>query len=223
MPTKLIVFDCDNTIVSTKDLHFKAFNEALSIWCSTTSFKDFTITEDEEDLYNGLPTTVKLDLLTKNKRLPIESYKTVERLKQEFTIKFIKEKIKATDYVHIHDLLKHLKTKGYIVYCASNCSSETLNLMLDLGGYSHLFDRIFSNRDVIKPKPDPEIYLKCSYLAGVHPYETIVVEDADKGIIAAKFANTNVLEVKSPEDVTLDKVITFINECDDKLDRYLGK
>lgn len=220
---KLLIFDCDGTIVDTKNLHFNSFNSALSEWASTTSFKDFTITAQEASIYNGLPTKIKLQMLTHNKRLPVESYPTIERLKQEYTIKLIKEQIKESDYINIHEVLQWLSVKGYKLYCASNCSPDTLNLMLELAGHKQYFHKIFSNADVIEPKPSPEMFLKCAYRAGLHPYDVLVIEDSDKGIQAARAANMNFLEVSSPKDVTLDNIQSFITKCNDYFDQYLGK
>ncbi len=221
---KLCVFDNDGVLTDCRKVHFDALNMAIADWQSVSAFRDYTINEDEHELiYNGLPTSVKLNLLTHNKRLPIESYNTIECLKQEYTIKLIKETVKSKDYIHIHELLQLLRVKGYQIHCASNCSPETLNLMLELAGYKQYFHRVFSNKDVVNPKPNPEIYLKSSYIAGVHPFDTLVLEDSPKGIAAVEAANMNLLRVESPKDVTISNVMNKIQTIDDYFDRYIGK
>jgi FMN phosphatase YigB (HAD superfamily) len=39
-------------------------------------------------------------------------------------------------------------------------------------------DWIVSNEDVVKPKPNPEIYLKCITRLGLSPRETLIMEVA---------------------------------------------
>lgn len=62
----------------------------------------------------------------------------------------------------------------------------------DLGGF---FDYILAGIDVIKGKPDPEIYVKAMGLLGVKPDETLVFEDSEIGIKAAKASNARCIHV----------------------------
>lgn len=224
MPIKLCAIDCDGCLVEAREIHYRSLNDALSEWQSVSAFRDYTISEEaHEKVFNGLPTKTKLEILTQTKGLPKESHKVIEELKQKYTIKLIKEKIKAKDYAHIHEVLEWLGVKGYQIACCSNSISETLHLMLECAGHKKYLHQIISNQDVISPKPDPEIYLKAMYIAGVHPWETLVIEDSDKGICAAKASNANLLTVKSSADITLDNVVAFIQNIDDYFDKYLGK
>ena len=47
------------------------------------------------------------------------------------------------------------------------------------------FEVIVSGLDVAQVKPAPEIFLKAADLLGVAPAECLVLEDAEKGILAA--------------------------------------
>ena len=73
-----------------------------------------------------------------------------------------------------------------------------------------------SNEDVIKPKPDPEIYLKAMNKLGLKSEEVVIVEDNINGIQAAKASGGNVLEVKNTEEVNYKNIIEFINNCNKK-------
>ena len=76
---KLVIFDLDGVLVEARDIHYHAFNRALA------SIDDQYIISREEHLstYDGLPTRKKLEILTKEKGLPKESYKEVWQRKQE--------------------------------------------------------------------------------------------------------------------------------------------
>lgn len=60
---KLIVFDLDGVLVDSRELHYEALNRALA------EIDPKFIIQREEHLakYDGLPTTAKLNMLTKEK------------------------------------------------------------------------------------------------------------------------------------------------------------
>ena len=60
-------------------------------------------------------------------------------------------------------------------------------------------DIALSREDIRKPKPDPEIYQKASFMLDVKPEKCLVFEDSKPGREAAKIANMDVIIV--PEDV----------------------
>jgi beta-phosphoglucomutase-like phosphatase (HAD superfamily) len=63
--TKLIIFDLDGVLVEAKQIHFDTLNQALKEWGD-----EYVITKAEHlSIYDGLKTTQKLELLTKNKGL----------------------------------------------------------------------------------------------------------------------------------------------------------
>ena len=63
---KLVIFDLDGVLVDARELHYDALNRALS-----SLDPKYAIQRDEHlSTYDGLPTTKKLNMLTKNKGLP---------------------------------------------------------------------------------------------------------------------------------------------------------
>ena len=69
---KLIIFDLDGVLVDAKQIHFDTLNRALN-----EIDEKFVISESEHlSIYDGLKTTQKLELLTKNKGLHPEFYDT---------------------------------------------------------------------------------------------------------------------------------------------------
>lgn len=204
---KLIIFDLDGVLVETKELHYKALNDAL--YQITKDYK-YNITIDEHlDRYDGLPTNKKLQLLTKEKGLSVELHNEINTLKQQLTFSLIKEVIKPNH--HLIDCLKKLKSDGYKLYVASNSIRETVKLLLLYSGLLEWVDFTISNEDVKNAKPNPEIYLKAIIDAGISPDESLIVEDSPRGIEAAQKAKTKLLIVKNPKDLTYDKIIKEIN------------
>ena len=93
---------------------------------------------------------------------------------------------------------------------------STIKNMMRLSLLENYFDFFLSNEDVIKPKPDPEIYLKAINKLGLKSEEVVIVEDNINGIHAAKASGGHVLEVKNTEEVNYKNIIEFINNCNKK-------
>ena len=77
---------------------------------------------------------------------------------------------------------------------------------MELSNLRQYFDITFSNEDVTRPKPDPQIYQLAMEKLGSSPDQCLVVEDNVIGIKSATDAGAFVLRVQSPQEVTYDTV-----------------
>jgi HAD superfamily hydrolase (TIGR01509 family) len=68
-----------------------------------------------------------------------------------------------------------------------------IDFVLDGLAIRHYFDVIVSADDVSRSKPDPETYLKCASLLGMHPEDCLVFEDVPKGVESAYNAGMNAM------------------------------
>lgn len=57
------------------------------------------------------------------------------------------------------------------------------------------FDRIISGDDVECPKPDPECFIRAMQMAGVSPHETMIFEDSEIGLQAARSSGAAVIRI----------------------------
>ncbi len=84
---KLILFDLDGVLVEAKEIHYNTLNQALK-----EIDEKYIITDAEHlSIYDGLKTTQKLELLTKNKGLSPEFYDKIWLRKQHLTIEAISQ------------------------------------------------------------------------------------------------------------------------------------
>ncbi|MCK5114608.1 MAG: HAD-IA family hydrolase, partial [Phycisphaerae bacterium] len=60
--------------------------------------------------------------------------------------------------------------------------------LAEIGLSQESFDAVITGSDVTKHKPDPECFLMAAEAIGVSPENTLVVEDANNGCLAAKAA-----------------------------------
>jgi len=51
MTTKLVIFDLDGVLIDSKDYHYEALNQALSLNSNPTQAEDFTINREEHVLF----------------------------------------------------------------------------------------------------------------------------------------------------------------------------
>ena len=199
---KAIIFDMDGVLIDAKEWHYDALNQALEI------FGEKIERSEHLSSFDGLPTRSKLDLLSKSGRIPINLHEFINELKQAFTMEITAVRCKPR-FIHQY-ALSMLKLDGYKLALASNSVIKTINTMMELASLSEYLEFSLSNEDVNNPKPSPEIYIKAIEKLNLSAKEVVVVEDNKNGIEAAKAAGTNVLEVKSTNEVTYNNIKQFI-------------
>ena len=203
--TKLIIFDLDGVLVEAKQIHYDTLNQALN-----EIDEKYVITEAEHlSIYDGLKTTQKLELLTKNKGLHPEFYDDIWYRKQHLTIEAISQLQPDLDKI---ELFKELRDKGYKLAVASNSIRRSVLVMLAKIGIIEYMDLIISNEDVKNSKPHPEMYWKAMSMMGCLPEETLIVEDSPHGLLAASRSRANVLRVDNPKDLVISKIIRKLDE-----------
>lgn len=197
---KLVVFDLDGVLVSTKELHYHALNNALK----SVGFSPIS-SEEHLSIYDGLPTKRKLELLTKHKGLSPSLYNDIWEKKQGFTQAALSTDIKVN--LRLIEAFYELKKTGVKIFIATNSIRETTETILNKLLLDYYVDWVITNENVTNPKPSPEIYLRCMIAAGVKPSETLILEDSVHGIEAAVNSGAHVLSVKNPNEVAFG----FIN------------
>jgi HAD superfamily hydrolase (TIGR01509 family) len=198
---KLIVFDLDGVLVEAKMIHFDALNEALG--------SKYEIDwNDHLSKYDGLKTNQKLEMLTKEKGLPIEEYESVWNKKQELTLLKLNSLEKSPQ---LTECMSKLVEDGYKLAVCSNSIRRTVLTVLSKLDIIQYFDLVLSNEDVVSSKPHPEIYWKAMSKMKVLPEETLIVEDSPYGLLAASRSRASILRVASPKEISYINIVKHIN------------
>ena len=199
---KIIIFDMDGVLVDLKEMHALAFLSSIKEVCGWT----LSLGEHNKSLC-GLPTKEKL------KRLGIEPERAekISKLKQEKTLSAISE---LGEDKNLQEILKNLRSSGYILYVASNSLRETVEIVLKRLGIIKYFTAYFGNDDVKTGKPSPELYWKCiNYLYKYDNKDTcLVIEDSPVGQRAIETGGFHGLIVKDRSDLTLEKIMNRLGE-----------
>ena len=195
--TKLVIFDLDGVLIDSKDYHYDALNEALG--------EEYAITREEHvSTYDGLPTTAKLELLSKNKGLPADRYEEIWKAKQENTLHIFKTKVDK-DY-ELMGYFQQLVDEGYKVAVASNSIRNTVKIILLRLGLLEFVDIYVSNEDVVRNKPFPSMYWKCMMALGALPDDTVILEDSHIGRQGALDSKCHLVPIENRSDLNQAKV-----------------
>lgn len=206
MKIKGVIFDMDGVLIDAKDWHYEALNRALAHFGFTISRYDHLVT------FDGLPTRTKLEMLTRERGLPLALHNFLNELKQVYTMELVHARCRPR-FQHEY-ALSHLKAEGYKLAVASNSVRNSVVTMMRYSDLEKYLDALVSNEDVKLGKPHPAIYLETMSRLGLSPAECLVVEDNDKGITAAREAGAHLLVVKEVTDVTHDLLQKRIGEIE---------
>lgn len=207
---KAVLFDMDGVLIDAKDWHYEALNKALGLFGLSISRFDHLHT------FDGLPTRVKLKLLSEQNYLPKNLHSFINKVKQSYTQQLIATRCKPT-YCHEY-ALSHLRADGYKIAVCSNSIRKTIEAMMEKAALMKYLDLIVSNEDVKNAKPDPEIYINAIRAFGLKPQECLVLEDNPNGVQAGVASGAYVLKVASVYDVNYTNIKKKISRIEEGID-----
>jgi HAD superfamily hydrolase (TIGR01509 family) len=185
------IFDCDGTLVDSMLLHFRAWRHALGT--------------------HGAPFEFDWPLFTSRAGMPLEQ--TVLELNAQFGTRLNPVPIVALQRTTYRALLPSVTAIAPVVEyarrvaltapvgVASGGHREEVEISLSNIGLAGLFRSIVTGSDVVRGKPEPEIFLRCAEELGVTPASCLVIEDGELGIEAARRAGMDWVrvEVEAPD------------------------
>jgi len=206
MKIKAVLFDMDGVLVDAKEWHYEALNQALSLFGSPIN------REDHLNHYDGLPTSIKLKQLTMRGFVPEELHEFINELKQTYLNQIVYNNCKPV--FSKQNAMSRLKQEGYKIAVCSNSIQSSINLMMQRSNLDTYIDLILSNQDVIKSKPDPEIYIKAINSFGLIAKECLILEDNQHGLEAAWASGANVLQIDDIRDTNYENIKAKIREVE---------
>ena len=205
---KTIIFDLDGVLIESKEIHFKALNQALPF--------NYRISYEEHlSTYDGLPTREKLKLLTQYKDLPEDLYEEIAKNKAKETQNVLFDTIQPR--MEFTKIFMCLKNAGYRIALASNAVRSTVDTALDCLELRKYFDVIYSNQEVERPKPHFEMYFKIMMDMNSKPSETLILEDSHIGRQAVLDAGCHLLPIIDTYDVKLEKIEAKLAELNKQI------
>lgn len=170
---KLVIVDLDGTLFDTKNVNYMAYKEALEQFGYTLDYSYFCEYCNGRHYLDFLPA-----ITTSNS----EVLSDMHMYKKNVYKKYLKY---AKMNVHLINILKSMKEE-YKLALVTTASKENCNEILTEFNVLSLFDLVLTREDVEKSKPNPEGFNKAMKIFGSDISETIIFEDSEVGLEAAK-------------------------------------
>lgn len=205
---KAVIFDMDGLMIDSEPLHVQAFNSVLEKY-------DKHLTEEENKRrYIGLSDEDQSQDIILRFGLPISTEELVLR-KQAVFMKILKNQLIPQQ--GLMKLLKKLDQTGYKTAIASSSPKDVIRAVIEGLKIADFIDDYVSAEEVENGKPAPDIYLSAAKRLKVQPSECLVLEDAPRGVQAAKAAGMICFAIPSGftqnEDFSQsDKVLNNLSE-----------
>lgn len=171
---KLIIADLDGTLVDTKDVNYQAYREAIKPFGYELDYRYYCEFCNGRHYLDFLP-----QITTQDKTVLAAMHKA----KKAAYSKYLEKAILNQGLVDIINALKRTGYKAALVTTASKQNCEDLIQHFKL---SELFDLVLTHEDIEIAKPDPQGFLKAMSFFHAEPRETVIFEDSDVGLEAAR-------------------------------------
>lgn len=197
-----VLFDLDGVVTRTADLHARAwkqlFDEFLAARTKGGDFKPFRLPEDYVEYVDGKPRYegVRSFLRSRGIALPEgdpddpperDTVRGLGARKNGYFHAAMREQ-GVTVFEGTVELIRRLRAAGIGTACVS--SSKNCRPILENAGLLDLFDAIFDGKDLereqLRGKPHPDIFLHAAELLAAEPARAVVVEDAVSGVEAGR-------------------------------------
>lgn len=181
MKWKGVIFDLDGVLIHTDTLHFLA-------WKRIADSLGIKFDEAAGVRLRGVSRMESLKILleTGNKSLPQGEMEALAEKKNQYYVQLLESLSPQSVDSSVRETLQKLREKGVLLSVGS--SSKNAGYILDRTGLRQYFDAVSDGNNIVRSKPDPEVFLKACGFLGLQPNECLVVEDAPSGIAAAKAA-----------------------------------
>jgi len=211
MKVTTVIFDLDGLLTDTEKLHCKAYQK-------TFAEIGFDLRE-EQYLEHWVRSGQTVHRFVEQHGIPHDSYALRDR-KSEIYEQLVEAEVRAMPGAL--ELLERLHGHKRMALATSS-REDSARCVLRVLGIAHYFEVIATEGSVERLKPHPDIFLYAAERLGVSPAQCVVLEDAEKGILAAHAAGMKSIAVpteytknndfskatmvlKSLNDVTLERL-----------------
>ncbi len=198
-----VIFDMDGVIIDSEPLYFQIQEEL---------FNDlgFTVSKSEYDTFIGAGMQLMWERLCSKHNIQFTVAELI-RMNNEVIYNSFNNSDSLQTIDGFISLLTSIKTKGMKTAVASSTSKKIINVILSKLGIIDKFDIIVSSEEVLKGKPEPDIFIEAANRLYIASGKCLVIEDSTNGVKAAVkagmkcigFSNKN----SGDQDLTLANAI----------------
>lgn len=174
-----VIFDLDGVICFTDEYHYRA-------WKALADRLGVYFDRRINDRLRGVSRMASLEIvLERADRAFTDEEKQALATEKNDAYRALLHRMTPGDLSdEVRDTLRALRRRGYRLAIGS--SSKNTKFILERLGLGGFFDAVADGTDIVRSKPDPEVFLVAARKLGLPPAACAVVEDAKAGIEAAK-------------------------------------
>jgi beta-phosphoglucomutase family hydrolase len=186
---KALIFDCDGTIAHTMPLHWEA-------WNATTA--RYGILFDEERFYalGGVPARQILRMLFEEQGRPELDPLVIAKEKEAVYLRLLPQVTPVDPVLEIARQHRGKLPMGI----ATGGSRPGIPTVLRHLGILDWFGAVVTSEDVVRQKPEPDIFLEAARQLGVAPENCRAFEDTELGMQAILAAGMEAVDVRRMPD-----------------------
>ena len=183
-----MIFDMDGVITDSEPIH----DEALA---SVLGASGISLTREVKSSILGTTVDETWQRLQDQFQLagPLEGWK---QRYIDLVCRLLSEK--AEPAAGLYDVLSWLEQRGLKAALASSSPRVWVDIVLRKLDVSHRFQAVVAGDEVVKGKPDPEIFIKTAHSLELPPHQCLVIEDSPAGLTAANSAGMRSVGVLTP-------------------------
>lgn len=191
---KGVIFDLDGVLVSTDEMHFKAWK----MLAENLGIDKFTKEDNKKQKGVSRMESLEIVLSKGTKVYTQEEKEALADIKNEYYKNLLLDLNEEALLPGAIDCLKMLRGRG--IKTGIGSVSKNAPVILEKTGLMPYIDEVSCGLDITRSKPDPEVFEVAAHKLGLKFEECIVVEDSAAGIVAAKAAHMKTLGVGSEYD-----------------------
>ncbi|QPJ64044.1 MAG: HAD family phosphatase [Candidatus Nitrohelix vancouverensis] len=184
-----VIFDFDGLLADSEPYHYRAYNEVFERYGHTLDPDEYWVEWTSKG--KGIQGEIErhqLDLDVDPKALRLEKFKLYSVYCQSGDIKL---------FPSAKQLVRLLGEKRKLAI-ASGSWKHDIEAILDNADARTLFPVILGKGEALREKPHPDIFLEAARALDCPPQKCIVIEDALKGLTAAKGAQMPCVIIRNP-------------------------
>jgi HAD superfamily hydrolase (TIGR01509 family) len=175
---KCVIFDFDGVIFDSEGINYAA---------NQLAFKDAGLSFSAEE-YKQLWIVEGLDLPDIISRYQLNVNPEEIRRRKNLYSKEMLMSIQKGISDEVRNTIEILIVRKWKIAIGSSNSEDNIRSLLEKSNIRQKFNAIVGLESVRKVKPAPDVFIECLKRTGVSAENAVVIEDAPKGVLAAKRA-----------------------------------